>query len=52
MFVDATPPFLDLHIADGSTARDAATVASPVTVDFEGDARSDGMKDIGADELK
>lgn len=52
MFVDATPPMLDLHIADGSTARDAATVASPVAVDFEGDARSDGMKDIGADELK
>lgn len=37
----------------GSSAIDKATTASPVAVDFEGDARPQGAeKDVGADEYK
>jgi hypothetical protein len=41
----------DLHIGQNSAAKDAATTASTVTADFEGDERpQNGQKDIGADE--
>lgn len=43
----------DLRIGASSIAKDAATTASDVTVDFEGDDRpQNGISDIGADELK
>lgn len=52
-FVNATNVPYNLKIGQTSTAKDAATTASSVTVDFEGDERpQNGQKDIGADEFK
>jgi hypothetical protein len=52
-FVNATTYPYVLKIGQSSAAKDAATTASSVTVDFEGDERpQNGQKDIGADEYK
>jgi hypothetical protein len=42
----------DYHLQAGSSAIGAATTASLVTTDFEGDPRPDGAKDQGADQYK
>jgi len=48
----STVPYV-LKIGPTSTAKDAATTASTVIVDFDGDERpQNGQKDIGADEYK
>jgi hypothetical protein len=46
-------PF-DYHLADAqSTAVNAGVLGSPpITEDFDGDPRDDGMPDVGADELR
>jgi hypothetical protein len=46
-------PMLDasFHIASGSPATNAGTVSGAPDTDFEHQPRSDGMPDIGADEL-
>jgi hypothetical protein len=52
-FVNTTNVPYNLKIGPTSTAKDAATTASTVMVDFEGDERpQNGEKDIGADEYK
>jgi hypothetical protein len=51
-FGQTTQPY-DLRIGSASVAKDAATTASDVVVDFDGDVRPQhGAKDIGADEYK
>ena|GEM_PF-4864471 len=40
----------DLHLAPGGSAIDAGTPDESVTDDLDGDERSDGIPDIGADE--
>ncbi len=48
-FVSAGPPYHDYHINSASPLRDSAT-GSVMPVDVDGQARSDGLPDIGADE--
>lgn len=50
---DAEEPF-DYHLADAqSTAVNAGVLGTPpITEDFDGDPRDDGMPDMGADELR
>lgn len=50
-FVSPGTPSYDYHILATSEARDAA-VGSTLTIDIDGDRRSDGLPDIGADEYK
>jgi len=49
---DAEP--FDYHIADAQSAgvNGGIAVANPVVDDYDGDARSDGQPDVGADELR
>jgi hypothetical protein len=49
MFVNATQN--DLHLKPTSLCKSAGDPASTVKVDIDGDPRSDGMPDIGADEI-
>ncbi len=52
-FVSPDNPPYSFRLQAGSSAIDKATTASPVAVDFEGDARPQGAeKDVGADEYK
>jgi hypothetical protein len=52
-FVNAASVPYNLKIGQTSTAKDAATTASTVNVDFEGTERpQNGQKDIGADEYQ
>lgn len=52
-FVSPIAEPFDYHLADAQS--EAVNVGilsnSPITEDFDGDARSDGMPDVGADEL-
>ncbi len=54
MFVDdmdpSSPGFY--RIKQGSAARNKADSTSPLDADIDGQARDDGMKDMGADEFK
>jgi hypothetical protein len=50
-FVSAGPPNYDYRITERSPLRDTPTGStSPVPLDMDGQFRTDGMPDIGADE--